>query len=83
MARFWGFVRGKAKTAATRLGTEKTGLGGSFNGWNIGVSVNCFVDNDGKDIFYIYKTGGSNDNTGKMELIAIIKEGEETICAQQ
>ena len=50
MARFWGFVQGKAKTAATRLGTEKT--------------------------------GGSNDN-GKMELIAIIKEGEKTICAQQ
>jgi hypothetical protein len=71
MARFYGMLKGRARTITTRLGTEKSGLWASINGWNIGVFVECLADGD-KDIIRIYKTDGSN-GTGIGELIAEIK----------
>ena len=36
MARFYGMLKGRARTIATRLGTEKSGLWASINGWTDG-----------------------------------------------
>ncbi len=75
MARFIGEIQGKAKTKASRLGTEKSGLIAHIRGWNVGVFICCGVDEDGKDTLRIYRTKGSNNPT-LQELIAEIKEGE-------
>ena len=73
MARFMGELQGKAKTKASRLGTEKSGLIAHIRGWNVGVFIRCEVDEDGKDTLRIYRTKGSNNPT-LQELIAEIKE---------
>ena len=73
MARFIGELQGKAKTKASRLGTEKSGLIAHIRGWNVGVFIRCEVDEDGKDTLRIYRTKGSNNPTLR-ELIAEIKE---------
>ena len=74
MARFYGLVRGRARTVATRLGNEKLGLSVRAQGWNVGVFVDCRVDKQtGKDIIYVYKTGGTN-NPKLGDIIAIIEE---------
>lgn len=72
MARFIGEVQGKAKTKASRLGSEKSGLMAHVRGWNVGVFIRCEVV-DGKDIIKIFRTNGSNDPVIG-ELITIMKE---------
>ena len=74
MARFYGEIQGKAKTRATREGTEQSGMWAHIRGWNIGVYIKCEVDEQtGKDIIYVYKTGGTN-NPKLGDIIAIIEE---------
>lgn len=72
MARFYGIIKGRSKTAATRLGSEQSGLIAHVRGWNVGVFIRCEVV-DGKDIIKIFRTNGSNDPVIG-ELITIIKE---------
>lgn len=73
MARFYADIRGN-RGEATRMGTEKSGLQGHIRGWNIGCSVRCIVDENGKDKLFVYKTGGSS-GCGS-ELIATLEESE-------
>ena len=60
MARFRGTLQGN-RGQASRLGTEKTGLSVTANGWHTGVSVQLDADpdNPGKDRVLIWRTGGS------------------------
>lgn len=73
VARFYGIIKGRSKTAVTRLGSERSGLTAHVRGWNVGVFIRCEVDEDGKDTLRIYRTKGSNNPT-LQELIAEIKE---------
>lgn len=59
MSRFYGDLRGQAKTQATRRGSRKSGLDAHIRGWNIGVKIRCF-DQDGSDVITVHLTGGSN-----------------------
>jgi hypothetical protein len=86
MAMFRGTVKGN-RGLVSRLGGKKSGIRTEANGWNVGVSV-IGHELDGKIIFYVHATSGSNNRTcGK--LIAIIKEDEITIlpleekCSEQ
>ena len=58
MARFIGYLNGQ-KGEVTRLGSAKSGMTIAVNGLNIGIEVRAEVV-DGEDVFFIYKTGGSN-----------------------
>jgi hypothetical protein len=60
MAHFIGYVTGKSKTMASRLGGSSSGITVSANGWNFGVDVRGYVDENGDDHFFVYLTGGSN-----------------------
>ena len=73
MARFRGVVRG-SRGAVSRLGSSKSGLVVRADGWHIGVCVECFVDDDGKDHIEVYKTGGSS-NPRKGETVVRFEEG--------
>lgn len=72
MAHFMAEAQGKS-TAATRTGTEKSGALAEVSGWEDGVRVIAEVK-DGKDVFWIYMTGGSNRSRDD-ELIGTVIEG--------
>lgn len=77
MAQFRGTVQG-SRGEASRLGSKKGGLDTEANGWFCGVRVYAHYDEEtGKDVFDIYRTGGSSRRTSS-KLIATITEGEES-----
>lgn len=69
MAHFYGGVKG-TRSEATRLGSEKSGLSCFANGWNLGVDVNMYYDDDKEeDVAYITLTSGSGGNSGRNKVI--------------
>jgi len=73
MAHFRATVRGNRKEAS-RLGTLKSGIVATVNGWNAGIRVEAYAEE--RDVFRIYRTGGSNARTTPV-LIATVHEGDE------
>lgn len=59
MARFRGTIEGN-RGPASRLGTARSGLYVTANGWNIGASIHLGVNDHGEDEITIRLTGGSN-----------------------
>jgi hypothetical protein len=59
MAHFMSTIKG-GRGPASRLGSAKSGMVARVNGWNSGVTVEAGVDSDGRDVFAVYATGGSN-----------------------
>ena len=53
MARFIGKVFGKAKTEASRLGSEKSGLETVAASWNGAIKVQMWVNADGDDCYRV------------------------------
>lgn len=73
MANFRGTLKGQ-RGEASRLGSKKTGLVATVNGWNIGVHIEADHDKQG-DLIRVYSTGGSNDGTPRLgSLIATLRE---------
>ena len=68
MAHFIGYVTGKSKTMASRLGGPQSGIKVSANGWNCGVDVRAYVDENGVDHFIVHLTGGSNGSGGSIRI---------------
>lgn len=73
MARFMGKLTGQGK-AITRTGHESTGLSAEAFGWNVGGMLVAQVE-DGEDVIYVFRTGGSNDAFGRTRIAKITKEG--------
>ena len=59
MARFRGTIQG-SRGDASRLGTPRSGLTVTADGWDIGCRVEMTAE-DGEDRIRVYLTGGSND----------------------
>ena len=59
MAQFIGTVEG-TRGPASRLGSKRTGLTVTANGWDLGITVEL-RHIDGKDVATVFLTGGSND----------------------
>jgi hypothetical protein len=74
MARFKADIHGN-RGPASRLGTKSSGIRAHIRGWEVGVSILCEVDRDGKDVIHVYRTGGSNGVLGK--LVATLREDLE------
>jgi hypothetical protein len=75
MAHYRGVLQG-SRGSTSRLGTKSSGLYAILSGWDVGVQV-TIQHEDGKDVIYVRKTGGSNntpENTSNLynldELIA-------------
>ena len=69
MSRFYGSLRGSAKTLATRRGNTASGITGHIRGWDIGVEVASF---DGEsDGFHVYVTGGTNGRLDATRLATV------------
>lgn len=71
MAQFRGTLIGN-RGPASRLGTKKSGMSGSFNGWNVGLRLYVHHDPDkNKDIVSASLTGGSSGYNDKLPEIYI------------
>lgn len=73
MAHFIGGVEGN-RGPATRLGTANSGIHAFAQGWNVGVHVGAYVDQDGEDYVEILATGGSSGHCpslriGKVQIV--------------
>lgn len=68
MAHFMANIRGRRGPGASRLGDKSSGMTTHIRGWDVGVRVEARYEN-GKDVFRIYRTGGSNMSSN-LELIA-------------
>lgn len=58
MAHFIGVVKGN-RGEASCLGTYRSGVEASAQGWHIGGRVRCYVGEDGRDRVTVEVTGGS------------------------
>lgn len=68
MAHFRGTIEGD-RGEVSRLGTKKSGLIATVNGWTTGVTVTIHYNEEtGEDVVYIYRTDGSN-STGSRQFL--------------
>ena len=72
MAQFRAIIKGN-RNSVSRLGGKKSGIRAKVNGWNLGVEVWGDVDENGKDFFNVFRTGGSN-NIADRKLVLTVKE---------
>ena len=74
MAQFMATIAGN-RGPASRLGSKKSGLDVTANGWGCGIRVRAHhVDN--KDVFDISVTGGSNGGRSDKLLATLDDEGK-------
>lgn len=73
MARFLAEVQG-SRGAVHRLGHQS--IRATVNGWNVGVRVQGYLNENGRVCFEVYRTHGSNGG-GNPQLIAKFTEGSE------
>lgn len=64
MAQFQAVISG-GRGETSRLGTAKSGIMTHAKGWNSGVEVYGYVDENGQDKFDIFVTTGSSHKMGK------------------
>lgn len=73
MAHFYGSVQG-GRGEATRLGHKNSGIRAMAQGWNQGVSINGYYnEEEDRDEFTIYATGGGNGG-GSDRIVAATNE---------
>ena len=79
MANFIAKIQGQRGTAS-RLGSKKSGLSVTANGWHLGISVNAFHNaNTERDVFNVYINGGSNGGNPEYVINEIKRNGSELI----
>lgn len=60
MSQFYASIQGQAKTEATRTGTASSGISGHVRGWDLGVHTFGYTVADGKELYAVEVTHGSN-----------------------
>jgi hypothetical protein len=82
MSRFYGRVRGQAKTEATRRGSANSQLVTECNGWDIGVRCIARPGKADEDLIEIWLTGGSNgyNSTKPIGTVSLDNEGNLDIA---
>lgn len=74
MARFRGILQGN-RGETSRLGSTHSGMVAHVDGWKVGVTVRAMVDDKGRDVLTVYRTGGS-DRSVPDKIIATIVAGD-------
>jgi len=71
MSVLYGSLKGQGKTTATRRGSKSSGISCHIRGWDKGVMVWGYVDNQGEVHFEISRTGGSNEASSSERIATI------------
>lgn len=66
MARFYGEVWG-GRGIGSRVGSKVSGITSHTRGWDLGVRVRIYVDDDGNDVAVVTITGGSRNPSKQLE----------------
>ena len=74
MSRFYGNLANNRSTI-TKCG-HKDGLVSHVRGWNLGIMIEAYVNEFGKDAFRVYKTSGSNNKKSLKQLFTISERGK-------
>lgn len=74
MPKFYGSIKGKAKTMATRSADKV--IVGHIRGWDHGIRVIGYHEDD-EDCFDVYLTKGSNEPNTQMLICRVIGDGME------
>lgn len=77
MARFYASIQG-ARGPATRQGNARSGISGHIRGWNVGARIECRVDDDGRDVVTVYRTGGSNGRTAERLIVQFASRRDQS-----
>jgi len=60
------------KGDTSRLGSKRSGLQASVDGWGAGIEVRAVWDESlNADVFYVYATGGSNGRGGSKLIFSL------------
>ena len=70
MSRFYAEIKGN-RGKASRCGFKDSGMWSHTRGWNRGVEVRGYVDQDGNDCFNIYVTGGSGGGAPRKHIATV------------
>ncbi len=73
MSHFYSSIQGQ-KGSVTRCGSKSSGIKTHIYIWDFGIEVRLEHKN-GKDIAYIFQTGGSNNKYSKHLLTCLTKDG--------
>jgi hypothetical protein len=78
MSLFYGTLRGSARTAATQRGSANSGLVVECNTRDFGITVAARKTSDGRLVFDVLKTGGSNGAKKKhlVRVVTVMPDGE-------
>lgn len=79
MAQFRAVIEGQ-RGSASRLGSKQSGMTAHVDGWNAGVTVRASVDSEGRDVFTVYQTGGSNRVTSEKLIGRIVGGAYEPVA---
>ena len=71
MAQFRGSMEGQ-RGSTSRLGSKKSGFNATINGWDWGIRV-IATHVDGKDVFRVWRTGGSTGATPETLIAEIVE----------
>ena len=77
MSRFYAEIKGN-RGMASRQGFKDSGIWSHTRGWNRGVEVDGYVDQDGNDCYDVYVTGGSAGNKSK-RMIATVEDNKTQV----
>lgn len=72
MSRFYADIQG-SRGEATRCGSSD--IHTHIRGWNVGIEVYGEVDEDGNDVFHVYKTSGSNGRLPSTLIATVNQDG--------
>ena len=76
MSRLYGSLDADAsKTTATRRAHRN--ITGHVRGWNSGVEIRAYVDEQDRDVFEVYRTGGSNGGLAPRMVARIVGDTVE------
>lgn len=78
MSRFYGSLQGN-RGEATRCGGAESGVSCHVRGWDIGIEVRGYVNEDGQDEFRVFITGGSNGRTVNKLALEVSAEHTEVL----
>lgn len=77
MARFYGILNGDNRPEVTRLGHHN--IHAAAQGWNVGVRVHEYKNDNGQDVFDIYLTSGSHGRYGSTRIGSFTEADIHTI----
>lgn len=66
MARFYGIINGDNRPEVTRLGRHD--IHAAAQGWNVGIRVHGYKNDNGQDVFNVYLTSGSCGQFGSTRI---------------